>query len=193
MLPTRIIAERWTFLWSACCMPCLPWQASSSCGMLPTLPPFLSLIVCRTIYRTAEFADGFQGKITSTQSLFSTYLCYNLKSHTDRMVTNCCAVVFDSGMITLAMVTLNIFHPGDVLQNPQSDYDQSRASTLTNLTIPWTPRDESGITCWGRDPDPVDLTVQTSRTCVSGSRAFHDYRQFMDNVAYELVPWTHRW
>jgi hypothetical protein len=79
-------------------------------------------MICRTIYRTAEFLDGFQGKITSTQALFSMYLCYNLKLCTGRTVTNCCAVIFDGGMITLAMVTLNIFHPGDVLQNPQSGY-----------------------------------------------------------------------
>ncbi|KAH9977085.1 RTA1 like protein-domain-containing protein [Lactifluus volemus] len=58
-------------------------------------------IFLRTIYRTAEFLDGFQGTIASTQPLF---------------------VIFDGAMITLAMVTLNIFHPGDLLQNPQSDY-----------------------------------------------------------------------
>ena len=81
-------------------------------------------MVCRTIYRTAEFADGFQGRITSTQSLFSTYLSLQLGSRTTgRIVTNYCAVVFDGLMITLAMVTLNIFHPGDLLQNPQSDHN----------------------------------------------------------------------
>jgi hypothetical protein len=77
---------------------------------------YLSLMVSRTIYRTAEFVGGWDGKINSTQWVFSTCIFY--KSH--RIVTNHCAVVFDAIMITLAMWTLNIFHPGVYLQ--KSDY-----------------------------------------------------------------------
>jgi hypothetical protein len=95
-------------------------------------------MVCRTIYRTAQFADGAQGKITSTQWLFSTYLCYYWKSNTDRIVTNYCAVVFDGAMITLAMVTLNIFHPGRLLENPQSEYSDYRL-VVSNPVIPLIP------------------------------------------------------
>ncbi|KAH9975497.1 RTA1-domain-containing protein [Lactifluus volemus] len=70
--------------------------------MLYAMSVMTGFIFLRTIYRTAEFLDGFQGTIASTQPLF---------------------VIFDGAMITLAMVTLNIFHPGDLLQNPQLESD----------------------------------------------------------------------
>jgi hypothetical protein len=74
-------------------------------------------MACRTIYRVIEFADGWNGKVNSTQWLFSKSWSsfaapspalgvvqkYKLMTH---------AAVFDGIMITLAMYTLNIFHPG---------------------------------------------------------------------------------
>ncbi|KAI0303342.1 RTA1 like protein-domain-containing protein [Multifurca ochricompacta] len=51
-------------------------------------------IVIRTVYRTVEFVDGWDGKVISTQWLFN---------------------VFDGAMIVLAMFTLNAFHPGVLL------------------------------------------------------------------------------
>ena len=78
---------------------------------------YLLLMVCRTIYRTVEFVGGWNGKVNSTQWFVGTYLCYESQH---RIVTNYCAVVFDATMITLAMWTLNIFHPGIYLQ--KSDY-----------------------------------------------------------------------
>ncbi|KAI0061919.1 RTA1-domain-containing protein [Artomyces pyxidatus] len=54
-------------------------------------------IFIRSIYRTIELADGWDGKIYTTQSLFT---------------------ILDGLMITLAMFTLNIFHPGYLLPGP---------------------------------------------------------------------------
>ncbi|KAI0354291.1 RTA1-domain-containing protein [Trametes cingulata] len=48
----------------------------------------------RSIYRTAELSDGWQGKIITTQVYFN---------------------VLDGAMIVLAMFTLNAFHPGQLL------------------------------------------------------------------------------
>ncbi|KAI0048958.1 RTA1-domain-containing protein [Auriscalpium vulgare] len=51
-------------------------------------------LVIRSVYRTIELADGWNGKVISTQVLFN---------------------VFDGAMVTLAMYTLNICHPGYLL------------------------------------------------------------------------------
>ncbi|KAI0050303.1 RTA1-domain-containing protein, partial [Auriscalpium vulgare] len=48
-------------------------------------------ILIRSVYRTIELADGWNGKVISTQVLFN---------------------VLDGAMISLAMLTLNIVHPG---------------------------------------------------------------------------------
>ncbi|KAH9972123.1 RTA1-like protein [Lactifluus volemus] len=85
--------------------------------MLYALVAMTVFIFLRTVYRTAQFADGSHGKITSTQWLF---------------------IVFDGAMITLAMVTLNIFHPGRLLENPQSEYSDYRL-VVSNSTIPLIP------------------------------------------------------
>ncbi|KAI0825087.1 RTA1 like protein [Trametes gibbosa] len=49
----------------------------------------------RGIYRTIELADGWNGQVIRTQSLF---------------------VVFDGVMVFLTMFTLNVFHPGRLLK-----------------------------------------------------------------------------
>ncbi|EMD32393.1 hypothetical protein CERSUDRAFT_88029 [Gelatoporia subvermispora B] len=51
-------------------------------------------IYIRSIYRTIELANGWNGRIISTQWLFN---------------------VFDAAMITLAMYSLNVLHPGRLL------------------------------------------------------------------------------
>jgi len=53
-------------------------------------------IFIRAVYRTIELSDGWNGRIISTQVLFN---------------------VLDGGMVTLAMYTLNIAHPGFLLKN----------------------------------------------------------------------------
>jgi len=55
-------------------------------------------IFIRSVYRTIELIDGWSGKIISTQSYFN---------------------IFDGAMILLSMVTLNIFHPGLLLNEPK--------------------------------------------------------------------------
>ncbi|KAI0651898.1 RTA1-domain-containing protein [Trametes meyenii] len=53
------------------------------------------LIYIRSVYRTIEFANGFDGPIAHTQVLFN---------------------VFDGMMVTLAMYTLNFMNPGTLLK-----------------------------------------------------------------------------
>ena len=75
------------------------------------------LIVCRTIYRVVEFVSGWNGTVVSTQWLFSTWLFI---IPCPRVIIGDCADVFDGTMITLAMFTLNFFHPGIYLQESGS-------------------------------------------------------------------------
>ncbi|TFY67763.1 hypothetical protein EVG20_g3827 [Dentipellis fragilis] len=53
-------------------------------------------IIIRSIYRTVELVDGFQGKIITTEIWFN---------------------IFDGAVIVLAMVTLNVLHPGFLLRH----------------------------------------------------------------------------
>ncbi|KAI0735120.1 RTA1-domain-containing protein [Earliella scabrosa] len=53
----------------------------------------------RSVYRTIELIDGFDGKITQTQIYFN---------------------IFDGAMIVLAMYTLNLLHPGWLLGHRSS-------------------------------------------------------------------------
>ncbi|KAJ3543830.1 hypothetical protein NM688_g5815 [Phlebia brevispora] len=52
------------------------------------------VLMIRAVYRTIELADGWNGPVISTQVYFN---------------------VFDGAMVTLAMYTLNVFHPGRLL------------------------------------------------------------------------------
>ncbi|EIM90022.1 RTA1-domain-containing protein [Stereum hirsutum FP-91666 SS1] len=56
-----------------------------------------TFLLIRSVYRTIELADGWNGTVITTQVYFN---------------------VFDGAMITLAMYTLNIFHPGFLLPQP---------------------------------------------------------------------------
>ncbi|TCD71037.1 hypothetical protein EIP91_000536 [Steccherinum ochraceum] len=70
------------------------------------------IIVCifiRSIYRTAELADGWNGRIITTEWYFN---------------------VFDGAMILLAMWTLSILHPGYLMQS--SEYDFMSQSVALN-------------------------------------------------------------
>jgi hypothetical protein len=49
------------------------------------------LLLIRAIYRQAELAEGWTGKIIETEWLFN---------------------LFDGGMVTLAIYTINVLHPG---------------------------------------------------------------------------------
>ncbi|OSD03392.1 RTA1-domain-containing protein [Trametes coccinea BRFM310] len=54
-----------------------------------------ALIYIRSVYRIIEFANGFNGSIAHTQILFD---------------------LFDGMLVTMAMYTLNIMHPGTLLR-----------------------------------------------------------------------------
>ncbi|KAF7320750.1 RTA1-domain-containing protein [Mycena chlorophos] len=62
--------------------------------MIATLVFNAVMFFIRSIYRTAELANGFQGVIITTQVYFN---------------------VFDGTMIVLAMLSMNFFHPGSLL------------------------------------------------------------------------------
>ncbi|KAI0040112.1 RTA1-domain-containing protein, partial [Auriscalpium vulgare] len=68
-------------------------------------------LLIRSVYRTIELADGWNGKVISTQVLFN---------------------VFDGAMVTLAMYTLNICHPGYLLRQDDSDLDASENSSAND-------------------------------------------------------------
>jgi len=53
----------------------------------------------RSIYRTIELADGWNGRIITTEWYFN---------------------VFDATPIVLAMVAINIFHPGRLISPPSA-------------------------------------------------------------------------
>ncbi|KAI0057294.1 RTA1-like protein [Artomyces pyxidatus] len=74
-------------------------------------------IFIRSVYRTIELAGGWTGKIIRTQVLFN---------------------VLDGAMICLAMFTLNIFHPGILLQKTPLDRgdDTPVGSKRTEKAIP---------------------------------------------------------
>ncbi|KAI9063109.1 RTA1-domain-containing protein [Trametes sanguinea] len=58
------------------------------------------LVYIRSIYRIIEFANGYNGSIAHTQILFD---------------------LFDGMLVTLAMFTLNVMHPGMLLQATAAD------------------------------------------------------------------------
>jgi len=68
--------------------------------MLIGMTTMTGFIIIRSIYRTVELADGWGGKVIETQWLFD---------------------VFDALMIVLAMLTLNIIHPGVFLKPEESN------------------------------------------------------------------------
>ncbi|KAI0255342.1 RTA1-domain-containing protein [Lactifluus subvellereus] len=76
--------------------------------MLYAMSVMTIFIVIRTIYRTVEFVNGWNGKVISTQWLFN---------------------VFDGTMITLAMLTLNAFHPGVLMQELEYPYPSNSNGT----------------------------------------------------------------
>ncbi|KAI0692283.1 RTA1 like protein-domain-containing protein [Cytidiella melzeri] len=76
------------------------------------------LLFIRGVYRTIELADGWNGRIISTQVYFN---------------------VLDGAMVVLAMYTLNFFHPGVLLSDGGSSnvsgedkYTDSKGSGITS-------------------------------------------------------------
>ena len=66
------------------------------------------LLFIRSIYRTAELADGWDGVIINTEWPFGEFTSCQTSGHSLTQATD----IFDGAMITLAMITLNVIHPG---------------------------------------------------------------------------------
>ena len=70
------------------------------------------------MYRTIELADGWNGRIISTQVLFSAFLpsqSFCELTENDTFLSFFFTDVLDGAMITLAMYTMNFAHPGLLL------------------------------------------------------------------------------
>ncbi|KAJ7114975.1 RTA1-like protein [Mycena epipterygia] len=91
--------------------PVRPHISSSERGVLDTrlklmlaALAFSTLVLfIRSIYRIIELADGWTGRIITTEVYFN---------------------VLDGGMVTLAIWTMNIAHPGLLLGSPRRDKDR---------------------------------------------------------------------
>ncbi|KAF8305131.1 hypothetical protein DL93DRAFT_2233179 [Clavulina sp. PMI_390] len=76
-------------------------QMSRKVAIMSWALAFSSLcLLIRAIYRTVELSDGWNGRIIETQLYFN---------------------VLDGAMVTLAMYTLNLFHPGFLLYEGNSE------------------------------------------------------------------------
>lgn len=89
-------------------------------------------MIYRTIYRVVEFVGGWNGKVNTTQWFFREwpFSTLSLAARDPNQIFP--AVVFDGIMITLAMLTLNVFHPGVFLR--ESDYPLPTISEDPSLT-----------------------------------------------------------
>ena len=78
-----------------------------------------------------EFGNGWNGKVISTQWVFSAWFFF-LSSFLFRTLWGY-ADVFDGTMIVLAMYTLNIFHPGIYLR--QQEYPSQTSSDSEGVVM----------------------------------------------------------
>lgn len=87
---------------------------------LLALVTYLLSYLFSSVYRTIELADGWNGTVITTQVYFSTSPAHSNLSVLCQLTyqTDYLTDVFDGAMITLAMYTLNIFHPGFLLPQP---------------------------------------------------------------------------
>lgn len=77
----------------------------------------LTVVACSAIYRLIELSDGWNGKVISTQWLFSKWPLYFIaRSFICMILTYSSSTdVFDGAMVVLAMITLAVLHPGYLL------------------------------------------------------------------------------
>ncbi|TCD61833.1 hypothetical protein EIP91_007852 [Steccherinum ochraceum] len=86
----------------------------------------LGFLLIRSVYRTLELADGWNGKIITTQIYFD---------------------IFDGLMIFLAMFTLNIFHPDVWMKIPEEEgYAPSQTMQLSGRYPATLPLDSTAST-----------------------------------------------
>ncbi|KAF7345740.1 RTA1-like protein [Mycena venus] len=75
------------------------------------------VLFIRSIYRIVELADGWNGKVITTEVYFN---------------------VLDGGMVTLAIFTMNIVHPGLFLGSGEDDGDREQTSMEQLPAKSWT-------------------------------------------------------
>ncbi|EKM50091.1 uncharacterized protein PHACADRAFT_213853 [Phanerochaete carnosa HHB-10118-sp] len=86
-------------------------------------------LLIRGFYRIFELADGWNGRIISTQWLFSEHTV-PVREHSNPIPPT---DTFDGAMIVLAMYTLNVFHPGPLLSGSTQD---SASSSEADKPVP---------------------------------------------------------
>ncbi|KAI0263772.1 RTA1-like protein [Gloeopeniophorella convolvens] len=77
--------------------------------MIKAISLMTVLVIIRSIYRALELSEGGTGTLSKSQIYF---------------------VIFDATMITLAMWTLNIFHPGKLLLGPDEPVSEVQLMNL---------------------------------------------------------------
>lgn len=100
--------------------------------MIFGLSTMTSVLLIRSIYRTAELSDGWSGAIISTQWLFSSSMLINIlpsqsANHHSFVNTD----TFDGAMIVSATFTLNILHPGLLLRGYDNRFKHFEAGTIS--------------------------------------------------------------
>jgi len=69
----------------------------------------------RAIYRTIELSEGWNGRIISNELYFSTSHIFLVCFHCSQLLMDNVIDVLDGAMVTIAMYTINIGHPGLLL------------------------------------------------------------------------------
>jgi RTA1 like protein len=75
------LGARWISVCIACCKPWSPWQYLSLYGTYITIIFAYNCIpdvLCRTIYRVVEFVNGWDGRVISTQWVFSAWSFFSI-------------------------------------------------------------------------------------------------------------------
>lgn len=88
-------------------------------------------MVFRAVYRVAELADGWTGRIIRTQVYFSE----SIPTLPSSILTEGLVDVLDATMVVIVMFATNIFHPGRLLateaQRPEDRLEANAQSSET--------------------------------------------------------------
>jgi hypothetical protein len=83
-------------------------------------------LVPRAIYRTIELSDGWNGRIISNEIYFSEYLWFSDLPLPVQLLMYNPLDALDGAMVTIAMYTINIAHPGILLaSSPNKQVDKT--------------------------------------------------------------------
>ncbi|GLB42155.1 putative FMO family protein [Lyophyllum shimeji] len=124
-------------------------------------------LTVRAVYRTIELADGWGGKIMSTESYFD---------------------VFDGGMVLLAIYVFNFAHPGVLLA--AEDDNIARKLNVDLVSKIHSPRLQDGYTNaavpLGNQPDDEEKTICIIGAGPSGLAAL---KAVLDSPQYKARKW----